>query len=173
MLIDGRRVPTGERLKADICVVGAGAAGITICKELLSSGLDIILLEAGGAKREKFNQRAKASLPISMLHHQCTDNGVSEVRQPSGEDVAFLDKGDFAFRGWVSGGGWPFGRIDLDPYYERAMPYFEAGNFSFDEHQALDKWEPRVDGFRSDQWKQVPLNGSVRQPILTKSTAQI
>src|SRR6204780_3818239 len=35
---------------ADICIVGAGAAGITLACELDGAGLKIIVLEAGGLK---------------------------------------------------------------------------------------------------------------------------
>ena len=35
---------------ADICIVGAGAAGITLACELEGSGLKIIVLEAGDLK---------------------------------------------------------------------------------------------------------------------------
>ena len=46
--IDARDLVSPARLEADVCIVGGGAAGITIASELLGSGLDICLVESGG-----------------------------------------------------------------------------------------------------------------------------
>jgi len=35
---------------ADVCIVGAGAAGIVIALQLIDSGLDVLLLESGDLK---------------------------------------------------------------------------------------------------------------------------
>ncbi|MCZ6746546.1 MAG: NAD(P)-binding protein, partial [Acidobacteria bacterium] len=48
MLIDARDLPAGRELQADLCVIGAGAAGITLTRELRDSGLTVVLLESGG-----------------------------------------------------------------------------------------------------------------------------
>ena len=51
MLLDARSISDGETLTADVCIVGAGAAGITLAMELLATGLTIIVLEAGGKSK--------------------------------------------------------------------------------------------------------------------------
>ena len=48
MIGDARNVVHGTTIEADLCIVGAGAAGITVALELLGSGMRIVLLEAGG-----------------------------------------------------------------------------------------------------------------------------
>lgn len=50
--IDARTLPDGERLKADICIAGAGAAGITLARELTGAGLSVIIVESGGFELE-------------------------------------------------------------------------------------------------------------------------
>ena len=42
-------------LAADVCIVGAGAAGITIAAELAGSDIAVILLESGGLERDDRN----------------------------------------------------------------------------------------------------------------------
>ena len=37
-----------DGMTADVAVIGAGAAGITICRRLLAEGLSVILLDSGG-----------------------------------------------------------------------------------------------------------------------------
>ena len=48
MFHDAREIPKDTILEADLCIVGAGAAGITIARELDGEPLKIILLESGG-----------------------------------------------------------------------------------------------------------------------------
>ena len=48
MITDVRTLPDGTAIEADICIVGAGAAGITLAMELLGHGFRIALLESGG-----------------------------------------------------------------------------------------------------------------------------
>ena len=52
-MIDARTLDNGEILAADICIVGAGAAGISMALEFIDSGLNILLLESGGTKSDK------------------------------------------------------------------------------------------------------------------------
>ena len=50
MLIDARSLPVDTVGRADVCVVGAGAAGITLAMELRDRGLEVLLIESGGAE---------------------------------------------------------------------------------------------------------------------------
>jgi len=43
-------------IEADLCIIGAGAAGITIAHALRDSGLDVVVLEAGGLEIEDESQ---------------------------------------------------------------------------------------------------------------------
>ena len=43
-----------------------------------------------------------------------------------------LDEEDFEKRDWVPDSGWPFGRAELDPYYERAHKRCRLGPFNYD-----------------------------------------
>ena len=48
MILDGRRLESGSQLVTDVCIIGAGQAGIALASELDGSGLDVCLLESGG-----------------------------------------------------------------------------------------------------------------------------
>ena len=56
MIENVRRLPVGAVIESDICIVGGGAAGITIAHELARSGRRIVLL-AGGERRERGRDR--------------------------------------------------------------------------------------------------------------------
>ena len=49
---DARRIPDGTILPCDVCVIGSGAAGITIAHQLNGTGLRVVVLEGGGVKRD-------------------------------------------------------------------------------------------------------------------------
>ena len=47
MLVDGRTLAGGASLDADICIVGAGPAGLTLASELVDSPCTVVVLESG------------------------------------------------------------------------------------------------------------------------------
>ena len=49
----------GAELEADLCVVGAGAAGIAIAREFLGTGTRVVLLESGGLTPDPETDRLK------------------------------------------------------------------------------------------------------------------
>ena len=53
MVTDARTIPDGERLRTDVCVVGAGRTGIAVARLLAASGLEALLVEAGGFSPDK------------------------------------------------------------------------------------------------------------------------
>src|SRR5438034_2749909 len=53
MHIDARTLPNGSVLEADLCIVGAGAAGISMALEWIGSRHKVLLLEGGGLDRSE------------------------------------------------------------------------------------------------------------------------
>lgn len=110
-------------LEADICIIGSGAAGITLARSLEGSGLRVLLLESGGADYEEpvqaLNAGTSTGVPYYDLDHARLRlfGGTTNIW---GGRVAELDPIDFERRDWVPGSGWPFGRAELDAYYSRA-----------------------------------------------------
>jgi thioredoxin reductase len=52
MHIDANTLENGAVLEGDLCIVGAGAAGITMALQWIGSPLKVLLLEGGGFERE-------------------------------------------------------------------------------------------------------------------------
>jgi choline dehydrogenase-like flavoprotein len=48
MHTDARTLDDGTIITADICIIGAGAAGISIAMEFTNSNYQVVLLEGGG-----------------------------------------------------------------------------------------------------------------------------
>ncbi len=141
MLLDARSVPNGQILATDVCIVGAGAAGITLAMELMGTGLSIILLEAGGRSQAGASQSLYQGHVNDPVRHLPLDQ--ARYRQLGGTTSLWggrcipFDEVDFESREWVSHSGWPIARSHLDPYYRRAHAYCECGSYDYQVASAL------------------------------------
>ena len=53
MFIDSRNLESGTEIQSDICIIGSGAAGITLAREFMGTSTKVVILEGGGFKEEK------------------------------------------------------------------------------------------------------------------------
>jgi hypothetical protein len=140
MIIDSRNIALGESIESDICIIGAGAAGITIAHEFCNKGMHVILLESGGMDYEKETQdfnKGEANLelhePLDQFRYRQFGGATT---QWTGRCVPFDDI-DFEPRSYVPCSGWPITKRDLDPYYQRAHNYCEVGDYTYTVKAAL------------------------------------
>lgn len=127
MLIDARTLSGGTRVEADVCVVGAGAAGITLARDLLRSEGSVVLLESGGFRFDNEIQSLYAGEASGPLLEPENDYLTATRQRYFGGTTNHwngwcrpLDAEDFAEREWVERSGWPVEAADLAPFYERA-----------------------------------------------------
>ena len=152
---DARKVDEDGRLDCDVCIVGGGAAGITLALELARSSLSVILLESGDWKpyastQELYEgQLENGSLhDPPQLHRQRRFGGTTAIW--SGRCVPF-DPIDFEPRDYVPHSGWPFGLDALATYYRQANAICEAGQFAYRVADALPgAARQMIEGFTSD-----------------------
>lgn len=110
--------------RADVCIVGAGAAGIVLAVELARHGKRVLVLEGGGPEVEEDSQEPYRS-EIAGLNH----NGIHVGRFRSsggsttrwGGQIQELDELDFEKRSWIPRSGWPIPKHILAPFYARAI----------------------------------------------------
>lgn len=155
MLIDLRREPEAAIAPADICIVGAGAAGITLARDLAGKGFEIILLESGGLDFEKETQNLYRGANVGMPYYDLDESRLRFFGGTVaiwGGRAAVLDPIDFESRDWVSHSGWPISRADLDPYYARANAILELGECDYGEDvwRTLNIADPGFDPDRID-----------------------
>jgi len=135
MFVDARTVPDGSLIEADVCIVGAGAAGITIARELRAAwSLRIALLESGGFTPDPATQSLYAGeihgRPYFPLESARTRHFGGTTNEWAGE-CRPLDALDFEQRDWVPDSGWPFGLAHLLPFYEKAQSVCQLGPFAY------------------------------------------
>ncbi len=155
MIDDGLELNEGETLRADVCIVGAGAAGISLALGLAGTGVSVLLLESGGLRPEKVTQRLyEGSVADERLHsppHRYRERRFGGSTTIWGGRCVPLDEIDFEPRDYMPGSGWPIGREALLPFYSRANHLCEAGEFEYEASRAFRRpLRPMIDGFRSE-----------------------
>ncbi len=141
MIADAAEIAAGALLEADICIVGTGAAGITLALALEESGLDVLVLEAGGAAFEPSVQaQYEGEVADPALHsppHTYRRRSFGGSTAIWGGRCVPFDPIDFEPRPWVAHSGWPFGADTLAPYYAEANALCEAGRFAYTAAEAF------------------------------------
>ena len=131
--LEGRRV-----LGADVCIVGAGAAGIAAALELVGSGFRVLVLEAGG-ERSAAAPGAEVDGPARPTFAGSRARGLGGTTALWAGQLLPLDAVDFEARDWVPSSGWPFASGTLDPYVRRAEALFGVAARGYD----LGSWPAR------------------------------
>ena len=152
MFADARSVPSESTVATDLCIIGAGAAGITLAREFIGSSTRVAVLESGG---ESFDSQTQAlyegpviGLPYFPLdtprlrYFGGTTNHWAGVCRP-------FDSADFERRDWVPFSGWPVTKTEMDPYVLQAQDIVQLTS---------DEWETAgwVD---RDRFAPLPLLG--------------
>jgi choline dehydrogenase-like flavoprotein len=178
MIIDARQGAVSSRLDCDLCIVGGGAAGLTIAHELADTKLSICLLEGGGLRMEPRAQSLlageTAESPYPPLHTVRVSALGGSMHVWAGW-CRPLDPIDFEARVAVPHSGWPFGFDELLPHYERAHALLGLGPFDYD----ASAWERASGGarlpldergFSSILFRRAPVNfGASMRALFTRS----
>ena len=123
MFIDAREVEFGTVLKMDVCIVGAGIAGITIAQELDRLGIETSVVESGGFTLDEETRDLGRGESVGLPTEWVDGRGARIVGGNSRFWDGFcrpLDEHDFQKRKWIPHSGWPFSKSDLTKYYEQA-----------------------------------------------------
>jgi len=165
MIDDLRQLPGGTTIHADVCLIGAGAAGITIARELAAGPLQVCLIEGGGLEYEPESQALYAGENAGVA----VDFEVGRLRFLGGSTnhwggrCAPLDALDFQRREWIPHSGWPISRADLEPYYVRARevagfaaPWLDDAR-TLAERLKLSLPEVNADWLRPFLWHYAPV----------------
>ena len=141
MIEDARRLPQDSLIEADLAIIGAGAAGITLARELAGTNIAVCLLESGGLDFEQDIQNlyrgengGRWYFPLDTCRLRYFGGSTNHW----GGWCRPLMPIDFEARDWIPHSGWPITRADLDPYYRRAQVLTETGPFRYD---ATGFWE--------------------------------
>ena len=134
MLIDLENADQDMLLEAEVCIVGAGAAGVALARDLMRAGRDVCLLESGGMDYEGATQALYQGMNIGMEYYDLDHarlrffGGTTNIW--GGRNIT-LDPIDFEKRDWVPHSGWPITFDDLQKYYKIAHNSLGLGEFDY------------------------------------------
>lgn len=143
------QLPEGAILQGfDICIVGAGAAGIAMAQRLASASLKVILLASGAPGDRGAPDAARQALyqgtvgdflrkvdPIFPQRSRL--NMYGGTTNHFGFWARPLDAADFQPRPGYREAGWPIDQDELKPYYAAAHDFGHFGPFNYED---MDFW---------------------------------
>lgn len=143
----------------DVCIVGSGAAGITLACELDGSGLRVLMLEAGefkpaAALQDDYDGRATPPHPSPIEYRRVAFGGTTSIW--GGRCVPF-DPIDFEARDYVADSGWPIPYEEVARHYPRALEYCDAGAFDFRASTSIAAAGAMIPGLAADGVLEVDL----------------
>jgi choline dehydrogenase-like flavoprotein len=162
MIIDARSLPQDENIETQVCIVGAGPAGLTLAREFANQNFQVCLLESGGFE---FDAEVQSLSGGSVIGDPYPEVSTTRLRQFGGTSHTWegqngyreygfrclpLDEIDFEARDWLPYSGWPFSKAHLEPFYERAQQVCQIGPYAYN----VEAWEDQRAvqlPFKSDQ----------------------
>jgi hypothetical protein len=145
VLIDATTLPPDHVVRTDVCIVGAGPGGLSVATRLAGTALGVVVLDAGAEDAEQTpptctpgsgaRTAATRTPPVDVVRSQGVGGTAVqwlEAGQSYGVRLKRLEEQDFQRRDWMPHSGWPFGRAELDPFYDRAEDAFLVGRFADD-----------------------------------------
>ena len=153
MHIDARTLPDQTLIEGDICIIGAGAAGISMALEWINTPYKVILLEGGGFEYESQMQDLYKGKTTGQRYYPLESARLHYFGGTTGHWAGFcspLDPIDFEKRDWVPHSGWPIKREDLDSFYARAHKNLDLGPYEYNDTYWQEK-DPTLDSLPFDK----------------------
>lgn len=144
MFIDARNIAENDTILTDVCIVGAGVAGLTLAREFQHAPFKTCIIESGGEKADKDTQALYWGQNVGIPYYPLDTArarflggsshfwGVKLPGEGIGVRLRPMDPIDFEEKDWVPYSGWPFKKAHLDPYYERAQNVCQIGPYCYD-----------------------------------------
>jgi choline dehydrogenase-like flavoprotein len=151
MIVDFRRTDTPTEFDTDVCIIGSGAAGLSLAAHL-GGKLRVTILEAGDAAVVRGADDWLAGEAGDFAFDGFQDGRArafgGATRLWAGQ-LLRLDAIDFEKRDWVPRSGWPITLRDLEPYYDRAERFLGVGTPVYDA-RIWQRFGVRDPGFGND-----------------------
>ena len=162
MILDANDLAAGARLDGDLCIIGAGAAGIALALEFADSHHSVVLLAGGSWKETSFETDLYRGGVIPAGSHEPLEENrrrmLGGTTSVWGGRCIPLDPIDYELRSWMENSGWPIRYEEIEPFQRRACRIAEAGDAEFDARRCFPGKQTEIlDGFDDENIVTWPL----------------
>jgi len=168
MLIDARHISDDASVETRVCIIGGGAAGLTLAMALEREGVGAIVLESGGhspdADTGDLYRGSHQGIPYAFAGG-CRSRYLGGSSNCWGGWCRPWDEWDFERRDWVPDSGWPIGRTELEPYYERAHRILKLGPNRYDPQYWITNDHPNLRRILLDPDRIVDMVSQFSPPV--------
>ena len=122
-VVDANDLSPAATIDADVCIVGSGAAGLTVATELDGGRQTVCIIESGS---DGPDEETQALYALDVTGYPVRENFMSRARYFGGTSNLWAGRSmtlspiDFRRREWVPSSGWPIPYEEVDRYYPRA-----------------------------------------------------
>ena len=138
MIIDANSVSRDSVIEADVCIIGAGPAGLAMVKSMSGTRLKIALLESGNFNFEQETQALCSGNSIGLPYFPldaCRLRFFGGTANHWAGHCAPFEAIDFEARDGIPHTGWPITKQDLDPFYNEAANFCRLNSHEWDVEQ--------------------------------------
>ncbi|WP_242117134.1 FAD-dependent oxidoreductase [Aestuariivivens sediminicola] len=175
MHIDARHLPNNSIIEGDLCIIGAGAAGISMALDWNNSRHKVILLEGGGFDYDDSIQDLYSGKTSGQKYYPLRASRLHYFGGTTGHWAGMcapFDPIDFKERPWVPHSGWPINMEDLEPYYAKANEVLEVGPYNYS-YRYWNEKVPNLKPFPLDDtviWNKIWQFSTARYNTLYRDT---
>jgi choline dehydrogenase-like flavoprotein len=150
-----------DTLVWDLCIVGAGAAGLALASEFLHGPGRVLVLESGLREPDAYGNDLNELDSVGLRHDGWREGRVRSLGGTTrawGGQLVPLRASEIDARAWIPDSGWPLRLEEIEPYYRRAERLLRIEGPPYDETvwQRLGLTPPAFDPhefrIRFSQW---------------------
>lgn len=134
MFIDTRSLADNTAIDTDVCIIGGGAAGLTLAREFAHKQFNVCVLESGGMTMDRMTQKLEKVVNVGRSYpklQRLRPRFFGGATGLWGGHLVPLREVNFEKMDWMPYSGWPFGVSELAPYYERAAKMLRIKDYTF------------------------------------------
>lgn len=147
MIIDLEQHDLSESIETDVCIIGAGPAGISLALTLVKKNpkLTVSIVESGGEKLEAASLQLADGDVVGRGYFPLMATRRRELGGTTGHWAGWcapFNELDFAAREWIDKSGWPITYSEISKYYPKAYEFFDLSGDMHEKMSLAEQLEP-------------------------------
>jgi choline dehydrogenase-like flavoprotein len=146
MRVDLEEAISGSEFASEVCIIGAGIAGLVLARRLATHGIAVHLLEGGGLTLEERSQSLYQAEMRGRFHQGATEGRFRSLGGAStrwgGQLLAYPDE-LFGRRPAVDNAEWPIKEKDIEQYYTEIFRIMGVNDLPFTD-EVLKRFATRL-----------------------------